>query len=90
MEVKITSWYSNGSPRAFHDFCLQNQGKSISLKLINESVQVKGIVYRYIVESGDSNGIFILLNRAVTHPAFYCLEDIECLHSGIAAIETNA
>ncbi|MGV8175347.1 MAG: hypothetical protein ACP5OU_06555 [Methanothrix sp.] len=58
--------------------------------MINESVPVRGTVYRYDIESGDSNGIFILLNRAVTHPAFYCLEDIESLHTTRAAIETNA
>jgi hypothetical protein len=84
--VKITCWYNNGSKRAFNDFCVQNQGKSVSLNLINGSEPVRGTVYRHI-DLDALKGIFILLTQAATHPAFYCLEDIESLHARIAAIE---
>jgi len=79
-------WYRNGSLRAFRDFCFQNQGNSVSLNLINNSKQIRGTIYRHNIDSDDSRGVFLLLTQAVTHPAFYCLEDIESLNAAVTVI----
>jgi hypothetical protein len=81
--VKIKCWYRNGSLRAFHDFCIQNRGKSVSLNLINKSEQIRGTIYHHNIDSDDFKGVFLLLTEAATHPAFYCLEDIENLNAGV-------
>jgi hypothetical protein len=88
--VKINCWYSNGSPSAFHDFCLQNHGKIVLLKLINQSDLVRGTIYRHNIDSDNSKGICILLTLKAIHPAFFCLEDIESLHAERAANEAAA
>ena len=83
--MKITCGYNNGSLNAFHEFCVQNQDKSISLKLISRSEPVKGALYSHCVGSLNADGLSLLLTHVVDHPAFYCLDDIESLHKGSIA-----
>jgi hypothetical protein len=78
--MKITCWYKNGSIDAIRQFCNQNQNKPISITLTNRSEPVVGTLYSYFLESSKAAHIFVLLTDRVTHPAYYGLEGIECLH----------
>jgi hypothetical protein len=80
--MKVTCWYKNGSKEAFHQFCVQNQDKPISLKLTNRSEPIVGALYSHCLNSSNSAGLFLLLTDRVTHPAYYGLECIERLHIG--------
>lgn len=78
--MKITCWYNNGSLDTIRQFCIQNQDKPISVKLTNRSEPVKGALYKYYLDCSEAAHLFLLLTDRVTHPAYYSLEDIECLH----------
>jgi hypothetical protein len=65
------------------NFCIQNQDKQISLKLISRSEPVKGALYAYRLDSLDVAGIFLLLTDRAIQPAYYCLDGIESLHAGL-------
>jgi len=88
--VKITCWYSNGSLNAFNEFCVQNQNKSISVKLISRSEPVTGALYSHCIGSLNAEGLSLHLTHVANHPAFYCLDDIESLHVGSIAHGENA
>lgn len=78
--MKIHSWYSNGSLSAFYKFCNQNRCRTIWVKLRDRSELVKGVLYKHNTQmKGD--GVYILLNPSIIHPAYYCMEDIESIHA---------
>lgn len=80
--MKITSWYRNGSMEALKEFCDQNQNRPISASLADGSEMVKGVLFGHRLERPDpGEGIYLLLNEEVVHPAYYDLEAIESLHS---------
>jgi hypothetical protein len=81
--MKISCWYKNGSLEAFRQFCAQNQNKPISVKLISESEPVKGILYNHRIASLNAAGLCLLLTDRTTHPAYYCLDGIESIHTGL-------
>lgn len=81
--MKVTCWYKNGSFDAFHQFCIQNQDKQISVKLTNRSEPVIGALHNYCLNSSKSAHLFLLLTDRVAHPAYYGLEGIESLHIGL-------
>ena len=81
-KMKITCWYKNVSLDTFHQFCIQNQDRPISVKLTNRSEPVKGALHSYYLNSSKAAGLFLLLTDEVIHPAYYGLEDIESLHIG--------
>lgn len=76
----ITCWYKNGSPKAFRQFCIQNQDKPVSIKLTNRSEPVEGALCNYYLNSLNLDGLFLLLTDRVFHPAYYGLEGIESMH----------
>jgi hypothetical protein len=80
--MKITSWYKNGSFDTFSQFCIQNKGRPISVKLINRSEPVRGSLHSYRLSSSNAAGLFLLLSDRVIHPAYYGLSCIESLHNG--------
>ena len=90
--MKVTNWYRNGDLDAFRKFCSQNRKKLISVKLIEGSEIVKGILYNHQFEPSEAAGVFILLTRLAVHPAFYALSDIESLHylASAALIQTSS
>lgn len=71
---------------AFRQFGIHNQDKPISLRLMNVSEPVSGRLYRYSSSSKEWSGIFLQLTDSVNHPAYYSIEDIESLHTGLSAI----
>ena len=75
----IASWYNSGSTEAFSHFCSQNKNKRVSLRLMDRSELVTGVLHSHNTEPA-STGLSILLNKEVIHPAYYCLEDIESIH----------
>jgi hypothetical protein len=77
--MKITSWYNNGSLDAFYSFCIQNRCKAIWVKLRDRSELIKGVLYKYNTQLED-DGLYILLNPRIMHPAYYSLDDIESIH----------
>jgi hypothetical protein len=81
--MKITCWYKSGSLNAFGQFCVQNQDKPISVKLTNRSEPVKGVLYKHRIGSLDAAGLFLLLTDRAVHPAYYCLDGIESLHTAL-------
>ena len=87
IKMEITHWYRNGSSEAFCKFCARNQGKAVSIKLINRSEPVRGELYNYGTYSYGIDppkaGLSLLLTDRVIHPAYYCLEDIEDLRVGL-------
>jgi hypothetical protein len=88
--VKITYWYSNGSLNAINNFCVHNQDKSISVKLISRSELLKGALYIRCTGSLNAEGLSLLLTRVANHPAFYCLDDIQSLRMGSIPHGENA
>ena len=80
--MKIKCWYKSGSLDALRDFCIQNQDKQVSVKLISKSESVKGALHAYCLDSLGAAGLFLLLTDRVIQPAYYCLDDIESLHVG--------
>jgi len=48
--------------------------------LIGVREVTNGVLYSYRLRPLVTAGIFILLTRAVIHPAFYSLDDLESLH----------
>lgn len=87
--MKIHSWYSNGSLDAFYKFCSQNRCKTIWVKLRDRSELVKGILYKRNTQmKGD--GVYILLNSSIIHPAYYCMEDIESIHAFLGEQDPRA
>jgi hypothetical protein len=82
-KMNIISWYRNGSLNAFRQFCIQNQGKPVSIKLTNRSEPVVGTEYNYCLNTTNLSGRSLLLTDQVIHPAYYGLEGIESLHIGI-------
>ncbi|MDD1741735.1 MAG: hypothetical protein LUQ47_00220 [Methanotrichaceae archaeon] len=78
--MRITDWYKNGSFNAFRKFCIQSRNRLVSVKLTKGSEPIKGILYRYRFLPFESAGVFLLLTKAVNHPAFYSLYDIESMH----------
>jgi hypothetical protein len=87
--VKIKCWYKSGSLDALRDFCIQNQDKQVSLKLIGRSELVKGALHAYCLDSFDKAGLFLLLTDRVIQPAYYCLDDIESLNAGFKKHQTT-
>ena len=83
VEVKINCWYNNGSLDTLRNFCIQNQNRTISIKLFSRSEPVRGALYTYRLDSLDGAGIFLLLNNKVIHPAFYCIDSIESVHADL-------
>jgi len=81
--MKITCWYKNGSLDTLHNFCNQNQDKTISVKLTNRSETVKGALHGYDLDPSGTAGLFLLLTDRVIHPAYYGLDGIESLHIGL-------
>jgi hypothetical protein len=81
--MKISFWYKNGSLDAFRQFCVQNQNKTISLKLISESEPVKGVLFGHRVAYLKAAGLCLLLTDRATHPAYYGLDSIEAIHAGL-------
>jgi|GEM_PF-526682 hypothetical protein len=81
-KMKIVCWYRSGSLETFYKFCAGNQGKTISIKLINRSEPVRGALYSYCIDPPEA-GLFLLLTDRVIHSAYYGLEDIENLHIGL-------
>jgi hypothetical protein len=79
-KVLVSCWYKNGSLEAFHQFCIQNQDKPISIKLMNRSEPVKGALCNYYLNLPRAQGLFLLLTDSVFQPAYYGLEGIESLH----------
>jgi hypothetical protein len=84
----IASWYNSGSMEAFSRFCYQNKNKRVSLRLMDRSEQVIGVLHSHNTEPASA-GLSLLLNKAVIHPAYYCLEDIESLHEVDGGIKDN-
>jgi hypothetical protein len=81
-KMKIICWYRSGSLETFCRFCDGNQGKTISIKLVNRSEPVRGALYSYCIDPPEA-GIFLLLTDRVIHSAYYDLEDIENLRIGL-------
>ncbi len=77
--MSVSSWYNGGSVDAFYHFCIRNKRKTILVKLRDKSEMVRGVLYKYYTELND-DGLYILLNPKVTHPAYYSLDDIESIH----------
>ncbi|MGA9099830.1 MAG: hypothetical protein WB392_12965 [Methanotrichaceae archaeon] len=75
----ISSWYNGGSLDAFCHFCNRNRRKTILVKLRDKSELIKGVLYKRYMEPYD-DGLYILLNPKVNHPAYYSLDDIESIH----------
>jgi len=66
---------------AFRQFCIQNRGKPISVKLTNRSEPVMGALHNYHLASSKADGLFLLLTDRVIHPAYYGLDGVESLHT---------
>jgi len=77
--MKISSWYNGGSLDAFYHFCNRNRRKTILVKLRDKSELIRGVLYKQYREPYD-NGVYLLLNPKVNHPAYYSLDDIESIH----------
>ncbi len=77
--MKIASWYNGGSLDAFYNFCTKNRRKTVLVKLRDKSELVRGVLYKYYTELND-DGLYILLNPKIAHPAYYSLDDIESIH----------
>lgn len=78
-KMKISSWYNGGSLDAFYNFCIRNRRKPILVKLRDKPELVRGVLYKYYTELND-DGLYILLNPKIAHPAYYSLDDIESIH----------
>ncbi len=77
--MTISSWYNGGSLDAFYHFCIQNRRKTVQVKLRDKSELIKGTLYKHYTETND-DGVYVLLNPKVAHPAYYSLDDIESIH----------
>ncbi len=51
----------------------------IWVKLRDRSELIKGVLYKYNT-CLDGDGLYILLNPYIAHPAYYSLDDIESIH----------
>lgn len=80
VKMRVTNWHRNDSIDAFGRFCDQNRNELISIRLIGVREVINGVLYSYRLRPLVTAGIFILLTRAVIHPAFYSLDDLESLH----------
>ncbi len=78
-KMMISSWYNGGSLDAFYSFCNRNRRKTILVKLRDKSELVRGVLYKYYTELND-DGLYILLNPKIAHPAYSSLDDIESIH----------
>jgi len=80
IKIRVTSWYRNGNLDTLQIFCVQNRYELITIRLIDSLEPIQGVLYDYRLMPSATSGIFILLTRALIHPAFYSLDDIESLH----------